>query len=197
MDEADLIRQAKRHNLNAFNELVLLYQDMAYNVAYRIMGEGVSAADATQDAFISAYEKLHTFADETNFKAWLLRIVTNKCYDMLKYNKRRPGSSLDEMTEANESSKWLVGDGAQPEEEQEVGEMVAAVQHCLDALPDDQRIVAILCDVEGYDYNAAAEIAATSLGTIKSRLSRARAKLRDCLRDFAELLPDKYRSVEQ
>jgi RNA polymerase sigma-70 factor (ECF subfamily) len=57
--------------------------------------------------------------------------------------------------------------------------------------------VAILCDVEGYDYNAAAEIAATSLGTIKSRLSRARAKLRDCLRDFAELLPDKYRSVEQ
>jgi RNA polymerase sigma-70 factor, ECF subfamily len=193
MEEVDLIRQAKRHDVNAFNELILRYQDLAYNVAYRIMGEGMSAADATQDAFISAYEKLHTFADDTNFKAWLLRIVTNKCYDLLKYHKRRPGNSLDEMTEENESSKWLVGDSAQPEEEQETGEMFAAVQHCLDALPDDQRIVTILCDVEGYDYQAAADIASTSLGTVKSRLSRARAKLRDCLRDFAELLPEKYR----
>ena len=193
MDEALLIRQAKRQDVTAFNELVLRYQELAYNVAYRIMGEGMSAADATQEAFISAYEKLHTFADDTNFKAWLLRIVTNKCYDQIKYHKRRPGDSLDEMTEENESSKWLVGDSAQPEEAHEVEEMFSAVQHCLDALPDDQRIVTVLCDVEGYDYQTAADIAHTSLGTVKSRLSRARAKLRDCLRDFAELLPDKYR----
>ncbi len=193
MDEPYLIAQAKQNDVEAFNTLVLHYQDLAYSVAYRIMGERDGAADAAQDAFISAYEKLHTFR-EGNFKAWLLRIVTNKCYDALKYHKRRPGSSLDELTEENEASGLLASDVDRPEVEQEQAELTTAVQRCLDALPDDQRVVAILCDVEGYDYQTAADIAQASLGTIKSRLSRARSKLRDCLRGVGELLPDKYRS---
>jgi RNA polymerase sigma-70 factor, ECF subfamily len=192
MDEAYLITQAKQNDVEAFNTLVLHYQDLAYSVAYRIMGERDGAADAAQEAFISAYEKLHTF-HEGNFKAWLLRIVTNKCYDALKYHNRRPSASLDEMTEENEGSVWLVGSTDRPEAEQQQAELLAAVQHCLDALPDDQRIVAVLCDVEGYDYQTAAEIMQASLGTVKSRLSRARTKLRDCLRGVGELLPAKYR----
>lgn len=193
MDEAYLINQAKKKDVNAFNTLVLHYQDLAFSVAYRIMGEPDSAADATQDAFISAYQKLYTFKGG-NFKAWLMRIVTNKCYDMLKSRKRRPQSSLDEMTEENESTKWLAGDeDSRPEAEQQSSEMFAAIQSCMEALPDDQRVIAVLCDVEGYDYETAAEIAETTLGTVKSRLSRARRKLRDCLRGFGELLPEKYR----
>lgn len=192
MDESYLIAQAKKKDVNAYNTLVLHYQDLAFSVAYRIMGEPDSAADAAQDAFINAYKKLNTFQDG-NFKAWLMRIVTNKCYDMLKSAKYKRESSLDEITEENESSSLLVGDSNQPEVKQQQQEMFLAIQHCLDDLPDDQRIVAVLCDVEGYDYQTAAEIAATSLGTVKSRLSRARSKLRDCLRGFGELLPPQYR----
>ena len=192
MDEPYLIRQAQNGDVNAFNTLVLHYQDLAFGVAYRIMGEPDGAADATQDAFIKAYKKLNTFSDG-NFKAWLLRIVTNQCYDLLKYHKRRPRSSLDEMEEENESSRWLKSDSLRPEDQQQQAELFAAIQNCLEDLPEDQRVVAVLCDVEGYDYQTAADIAETSLGTIKSRLSRARTKLRDCLRGFMELLPDKYR----
>ena len=192
MDEEYLIAQAKKNDVQAFNTLVLHYQDLAFSVAYRIMGERDSAADAAQDAFISAYNHLDSFI-EGNFKAWLMRIVTNKCYDMLKWRKRRPQTSLDAAGEENESSKWFTNPADRPEDDHVQGEMIAAVQHCLNNLPEEQRIVAILCDVEGYDYEAAAQIMATSLGTVKSRLNRARTKLRDCLRHFQELLPDKYR----
>lgn len=192
MDESYLIAQAKKNDVNAFNTIVLHYQDLAFTVAYRIMGDPDSAADAAQDAFINAYQKLDSFKGG-NFKAWLMRIVTNKCYDMLKSAKYKRESSLDEITEENESSRLLVGRANRPEATQQQEEMFEAIQNCLDNLPDDQRIVAILCDVEGYDYQTAAEIADASLGTIKSRLSRARSKLRDCLRGFGELLPARYR----
>ncbi|MFK7800593.1 MAG: RNA polymerase sigma factor [Anaerolineae bacterium] len=192
MDEPYLIGEAKKGDVNAYNTLVLHYQDLAYSVAYRIMGDGDSAADAAQDAFVNAWKKLHSFK-EGNFKAWLMRIVTNRCYDLLKYNKRRPQSSLDEMTEVNESSRWLQSDGDRPDEQHEQAMVFEAVQNCLNNLPDDQRIIAVLCDVEGYDYQNAADIADCSLGTVKSRLNRARTKLRDCLRGLGELLPDKYR----
>lgn len=192
MDESYLIAQAKKNDVNAFNTIVLHYQDLAFTVAYRIMGDPDSAADAAQDAFINAYQKLDSFKGG-NFKAWLMRIVTNKCYDMLKSAKYKRESSLDEITEENESSRLLVGRANRPEATQQQEEMFEAIQNCLDNLPDDQRIVAILCDVEGYDYQTAAEIAEASLGTIKSRLSRARTKLRDCLRGFGELLPARYR----
>lgn len=192
MDEPYLIAEAKHGDVNAFNTLILHYQDLAFGVAYRIMGEPDGAADVTQDAFINAYQKLNQFKGG-NFKAWLLRIVTNKCYDTLKYHKRRPGSSLEEMTEEFESPSWLASDDPKPEDQHEQREMMLAIQNCLDKLPEDQRVVAVLCDVEGYDYQSAAEIVEVSLGTVKSRLSRARGKLRDCLRGVMELLPDKYR----
>ena len=192
MDESYLIDQAKKNDVNAYNTLVLHYQDLAFSVAYRIMGEPDSAADAAQDAFIKAYKKLDSFKGG-NFKAWLMRIVTNNCYDMLKSAKRKREFSLDEITEANESSRLLIAQADRPEAQQQQQEMLQAIQHCLDGLPDDQRIVAVLCDVEGYDYQTAADISEVSLGTVKSRLSRARGKLRDCLRGFGELLPARYR----
>lgn len=192
MDEPYLIGEAKKGNVDAYNTLVLHYQDLAFTVAYRIMGDGDSAADAAQDAFVNAWKKLHSFK-EGNFKAWLMRIVTNRCYDLLKYNKRRPQSSLDEMTEENESSKWMQSNKDRPDDQHDQAAVFNAIQDCLNNLPDEQRVIAVLCDVEGYDYQDAANIAQCSLGTVKSRLNRARNKLRDCLRGFGELLPAKYR----
>jgi RNA polymerase sigma-70 factor (ECF subfamily) len=124
----------------------------------------------------------------------MMRIVTNACYDELRRRKRRPQSSLDELTEENESSPLLVSDTVpNPEDHQASSELVRAIEFCLEALPDDQRTAAVLRDIEGYDYSEIASIMVSSIGTVKSRISRARAKLRDCLQGFEELLPAEYR----
>jgi RNA polymerase sigma factor (sigma-70 family) len=192
MDEEALIAKAQQGDVQAFNRLVLIYQDAVYNVAFRVAGEPDMAADATQDAFISAFHNLGSFRGGS-FKAWLMRIVTNACYDEFRRRKRRPLSSLDEISEINESAPILSSDEIGPEAHQQQAELVEAIERCLQTLPDDQRIAAVLCDVEGYDYNEIAEIMSISLGTVKSRISRARSKLRDCLQSVRELLPWEYR----
>ena len=192
MDEPTLIRDAQRGDLNAFNRLVLEYQSLAFNVAYRVMGEEPAAADATQEAFLSAYKHLDSYRGGS-FRGWLLRIVTNACYDELRRRKRRPQTSLDELAEANESFVFLRSPDEGPEKAQQSLEMVRAIEDCLRALPEEQRITAVLGDVEGLDYQEIAGITGVSLGTVKSRMSRARAKLRDCLQGVKELLPASYR----
>ena len=192
MDEAAIIKQAQKGDVAAYNRLVLQYQSLVYNVVYRIMGEPQGAEDMTQEAFISAYKALNRFRGG-NFKAWLLRIATNACYDELRRYKRRPQASLDDLTEDNESFAFLRSPEEGPEAQQQRLEMMRAIEQCLEDLPEDQRITAVLRDVEGYDYNEIADITSSSLGTVKSRLSRARSKLRDCLQGFAELLPAEYR----
>ena len=192
MDEPALIQQAREGDVNAYNRLVLHYQELVYNVTYRIMGEPQSAEDATQEAFISAYKSLNKFRGG-NFKAWLLRIATNACYDELRRRKRRPQSSLDALTEENESFAFMRDPAEGPEARQQQADLARAIEDCLQTLPAEQRVTAVLCDVEGYDYNEIAAITSVSLGTVKSRISRARAKLRDCLQGVQELLPTSYR----
>lgn len=192
MDEFGLIEDARKGNVQAFNTLVLHYQEPAYNFALRIMGDPAAAADATQQAFISAYKALNRYR-QGNFKAWLFRIVNNKCYDALRAQKRRPGPSIDELTEENESPGFLRDDSASLEEQMAQEEVLGAIQNCLMGLPEAQRSTVVLYDVEGYDYNEIAETLDISLGTVKSRLNRGRRKLQECLRKMRELLPDKYR----
>jgi RNA polymerase sigma-70 factor (ECF subfamily) len=195
MDEQALIQEALDGSLDAFNGLVLHYQDIVYNVAYRVMGEHGAASDACQEAFISAYQKLHQYRGGS-FKSWLLRIVTNACYDELRRRQRRPVTPL--IPEADdgdlvEDPFWIEDDQASPEEQTEQAELEKAIQHCISALEEKFRTVIVLVDIEGMDYESAAEIAKTPLGTIKSRLARARSRVQDCLQDFWELLPDIFR----
>jgi len=195
MDEVELIQYAQQGDLDAFNRLVLAYQDMVYNQAYRVMGEPAAAEDATQEAFISAYRKLHTYRGGS-FKAWLLRIVTNACYDELRRRKRRPTTPLeptDEFDDEIESPRWLADTGEAPEDTALRAELSEAIQHCLNDLSNDFRTVVILVDIQGMDYAEAADIMGTPLGTIKSRLARARRGMRQCLQGFRELLPIAYR----
>jgi RNA polymerase sigma factor (sigma-70 family) len=196
MDEVALIRQAQQGDVTAYNRLVLHYQQVVYNVAYRIMGEPQSAEDATQEAFISAYKALNRFRGG-NFKAWLLRIATNSCYDELRRRKRRPQSSLDEMTEESASFDFMRSSDEGPEEHQQRLDLVRAIEDCMQNLPEDQRMTAVLGDIEGYAYEEIAEITSVSLGTVKSRMSRARTKLRDCLQSLGELLPSRYRLEDE
>jgi RNA polymerase sigma-70 factor (ECF subfamily) len=195
MDEVELIQYAQKGDLDAFNRLVLAYQDMVYNQAYRVIGEPDAAEDATQEAFISAYRKIHTYRGGS-FKAWLLRIVTNACYDELRRRKRRPTTPLepaDEFDEEIESPRWLADTGEAPEDTALRAELSEAIQNCLNNLSHDFRTVVILVDIQGMDYSEAADIMGTPLGTIKSRLARARRGMRQCLQDVWELLPTAFR----
>jgi len=192
MDESALIKQAQKGDVAAYNQLVLNYQEAIYNLTYRIMGEPQAAEDATQEAFISAYQALNRFRGGS-FKSWLMRIATNACYDELRRRKRRPQTSLEELTDDNESFAFLRSPQEGPEAAQQRLELVRAIEDCLRALPDDQRITAVLGDVEGYDYQEISDMTRVSLGTVKSRMSRARSKMRDCLQGFQELLPADYR----
>lgn len=193
MDEDALIRAAQKGDIGAYNKLVVSYQELVYNVAHRIMGDPAAAEDVTQETFIKAHKALRSFRGGS-FKSWLLRIATNGCYDELRRYKRRPEASLDAMTDENESLSFLRSPTDSPETHRQRVELALLIEHCLGTLPDDQRVTAVLGDVEGYDYNEIASITEVSLGTVKSRLSRARAKLRECLQATGgELLPQSYR----
>lgn len=199
MDEAVLINEAQNGDLDAFNRLVLAYQDLLYNQAYRMMGESDSAEDATQEAFISAYKSLRSYRGGS-FKAWLLRIVTNACYDELRRRKRRPQTHLeplDDSGEEIESPRWIVDEDELPEDTVQRVELGDAIQHCLDDLPDEFRAAVILVDIQGFDYAEAAEAMGKPLGTVKSRLARARMRMRECLQGFWELLPSRFRLEDE
>ncbi len=195
MDEPALIRAAQNGDLEAFNRLVLAYQDALYNTALRILGDDSQAADATQEAFISAFRGLNGFRGGS-FKAWLMRTVTNACYDELRRQKRRPTIPLEPVNEDDEeleSPRWLADSSMTPAEKFEADELEHAIQHCLASLPLEFRTVVVLADLQGLDYAEVASLARAPLGTIKSRLARARLRLRECLQGFGELLPAAFR----
>lgn len=194
-DEASLIASAQRGNLDAFNELVLAYQDRVYNLAYRIMGDPASASDATQEAFISAFENIKGFRGKypSSFKSWLMRIVSNACYDELRRRKRQPATSIEDFEIDEEANPALISETEGPEEIAERGAMVRAIEAGIETLPPEQRVTLVLADVQGFSYEEVAEATDAPLGTVKSRLARARAKLRDHLREQGELLPTQYR----
>jgi RNA polymerase sigma-70 factor (ECF subfamily) len=199
MDEQALIQDALDGNLNAFNTLVLHYQDMVYNVAYRIIGEHGAAGDASQEAFISAYEKLEQYRGGS-FKAWLLRIATNACYDELRRRQRQPVVPLEpEMDDGEilEDPFWIEDESPTPEEHFEDSELQQAIQNCINKLDKKFRTVLVMVDVEGLDYETAAEAIGRPLGTVKSRLARARKRVQACLQGFWELLPDLFRLSDE
>lgn len=195
-DEAGLIRAAKKGNLSAFNQLVLQYQGFAYNVAYRILGDSDLAADVTQESFIKAYRAMDQFRGGS-FKAWLARIVTNACYDALRHKQRRPADSLEDLSVDPEHAMRLQSPQESPESYALRAELSELIQRSIDQLPPDQRVTLVLADIQGLSYQEIADITGVSLGTVKSRLSRARARLRDILLEHKELLPYPYRLTSE
>ena len=189
MNEEVLVAAARTGDLNAFNQLVLAYQQMAYNLAYRVLSNQDGAMDATQDAFLRGYRAMHRFRGGS-FKAWILRIVTNCCYDQLRARQRRPTTPLDDILEDDEHSQLLRNHTEQPEAQVERHELGTLIQAGIQTLPPDQRVVLVMSDIEGMSYREISQATMISLGTVKSRLSRARAKMRDYLLSHKEQLPD-------
>lgn len=190
LDESRLIEGAIRGNLDAFNKLVMMYQTAVYNTALRIMFDPDQANDLAQTAFISAWKHMDTFKGDS-FKPWILRITINACYDELRRLRRHPSVPLEpvsiEDNEENEDAKWLVDLNPSPVEANETNEIMREVENCLNRLPYDYRSVLVLIDVQEMDYQTASDILDKPLGTVKSRLFRARQKMRDCLKAKGEL----------
>ena len=174
------IQAARDGDLEAFNDLVRLYQDSVYRQAFYLMQEQEAAEDIAQETFMIAFRKLDTLRGGS-FKTWILRIARNLSYDELRRRKRRkiiPLEITNRQDEIIESPFWLTSKAETPEAAAERTELYGALQEGISQLPDKLREAVILVDVQGLKYAEAAQVSNVSIGTIKSRLARARASLR-------------------
>jgi RNA polymerase sigma-70 factor (ECF subfamily) len=196
-DEARLIERSRTGDLEAFNAIVLAYQDRVFNLCLRMLGHRQAAEDATQEVFISAYRAVARMRG-TSVRAWLLRIASNTCIDEIRRRKRQPAMSLDADDARPDDPRRIdvADDVPGPEALALQSELGAALQAELLRLPDDQRLAIILSDIEGLDYGEIAQAMSCSLGTVKSRISRGRSRLREQLRGKRELFGDAVRHTE-
>lgn len=182
--ETRLIQKASTGDLDAFNHLVLAHQDLVYNHAFALLKDHDIAEDAAQESFIKAFQHLAEFRGGS-FRAWLLKIATNAAYDVLRRSCRRPVASLfpeDDYGVENESPSWLADPTISPETRVEQNEMAMELHRMLGELPRAFRSVITLVDVYEFDYAEAARTLGVPIGTVKSRLARARFQMQEKLR---------------
>jgi RNA polymerase sigma-70 factor (ECF subfamily) len=187
--EEQLIADASRGDLQAFNELVLIYQNMAFHHAYALLGDPATAEDATQESLIKAFQAVNRFRGGS-FRGWLLKIVTNTSYDMLRRSGRYSSQPLfpeDENGEEIESPSWISDPSASVQETVERSESAKELYSKLDELPAVYRSVITLVDLYEMDYEEAARALNVPLGTIKSRLARARLQMQEKLKKTARV----------
>jgi len=193
--EKTLIRSAQRGDLEAFNLLILRYQNLLFGIALRLLNDEDAAADAVQEALISAFRRFDTFRGDS-LRSWLARVVVNACYDEMRKKRRQHSVPLDQFNsegEEIETSYWLVDPESDPESQYEAFELESAIQSHLDKLAPIYRLMLVLVDIEGLSYEEAAVGAHVPVGTVKSRLARARSQMQKSLQGVGELLPAAYR----
>jgi RNA polymerase sigma-70 factor (ECF subfamily) len=200
-DEGAALAAARTGDTAAFNRLVLRYQDRVYTLCFRLTGNAEDAADAAQEAFLSAYRHLDAFRGGA-FRSWLFRIAANCAYDLLRQRRRRPAESLDrpgpDDADGDAPPALEVSDpGPGPEAAALRREAAAVIQAGLLTLPEDQRLAVVMCDLYAFDYAAIAAATGVELGTVKSRINRGRRRLRDYLLARRELWPAGYRLTER
>jgi RNA polymerase sigma factor (sigma-70 family) len=187
------LKAAQQGQVGAFNVLVEAHQRQVYNVCYRTLGNAEDAADVTQEAFLSAFRGVRSFnGPAAGLRGWLLRIAVNACYDCLRRRQRRPADSLEALSKPEADREFGLADRLAdlrpgPEQQSLSAETARHIQQAIDSLPPDQRLTVVLCDVQGLSYGEAAQIMSIELGTVKSRLSRARSELRALLTQKGEL----------
>jgi len=193
LDDAILIERAQRGQMDAFGQLIAKYQDRIYNAIYRIAGSPENASDLTQEAFLKAMESIDRFKGRSGFYTWLFRIAVNQAISARRKQKRRSTISLS----GNDGDWELDGQAAglrpgtdrestDPAERMLRREREALVDRSLRSLDPEQRAMLVMRDMESMDYATIAEILDVPIGTVKSRLHRARMALRNKLRPMFE-----------
>ena len=188
----DLIKAFMENDKNAFNRLVLKYMDVVFNLCYRLIGDYDEANDISQETFIKVYNNLHKFKFQSSFSTWLYRITVNTCKNNLSSlrfrmsNKMiRLDASRSDLKTPDKSSEYIVDlpdNTSNPACIYERKEKEESIQNAIDSLSGNQKILIVLRDIEGKSYEEIAEITGLKIGTVKSKLARARQELRDKLR---------------
>lgn len=190
-DEKVLISLCKRGDLSAYDRLMQRYEKRVYALCFRMAGNQDDAADLAQEAFLKAFRALPSFNGQAQFSTWLYRIVTNTCLDERRRQARRPQLfSLDKPlnTEDGQLALTLLAEASDPLATALSQETEIEIRTLLSMLPAEQRIVLVLRDMEGYSYDEIARMLNLNGGTVKSRLNRARRKLRELYLEKEELL---------
>jgi RNA polymerase sigma-70 factor (ECF subfamily) len=188
-----LVENAQKGDLPSFNTLVTRHERVVYNICLRMLRDTALAEDATQDTFIKAWTAIDSFRGGL-VRAWLLRIATNRCYDIIRAKGRRPADSLDaEEFEAEPDWSSQSDIAEHPEDHASRRELSAFLERALAMLPEDQRLAIVLSDVQGNSYEEIAEITGVAIGTVKSRISRSRSRLREIILTH----PDAREHLEQ
>ena len=176
--EAAIVRKVLGGDANAFETLVLEYEKNVYNIALRMTGNSEDAADMTQEAFINAYNSLQSFRGDSKFSVWLYRIVSNVCLDFLRSKNRRPTVSLSVEDDDGEDAQLDVADESQSPELLLDRKLTRdSVRRGLDSLPPDYRQILLLREIQGLSYDEIAQALSLEVGTVKSRIFRARKRL--------------------
>lgn len=183
MDEKELVRRSQEGDLDAFEELISRHERKIYTAAYRLVGNHEDANDLAQEAFLRAFQAIKNFRGEASFLTWTNRIVTNLCRDELRKRYRAPVESLDERITLDEGevSKQVPSPDPQPDEAYEIKELQEKLQLLINTLSPEFRLALVLRDLQGYSYEEIAGQLDCSLGTVKSRINRARNYLREKL----------------
>lgn len=188
-DDRQLIERCRNGDREAFDELVRRYERQAYNLAYRLSGNYDDASDVVVEAFVRAFQGLHTFRGDANFGTWLHRVVVNTFLDMRKRSKGRQHISLEEQLELDGDTftRQIEDTSPGPQELVEQEEREEVLQRAIEQLSPDRRILIVLYHFENLSYEEIAQMLKLPVGTVKSRLNRARLALREILEPSREL----------
>jgi RNA polymerase sigma-70 factor (ECF subfamily) len=181
--DAALILRARSGDLDAFNQLVERHQRAVYAVCLRYLRDADAAEDVTQDTFIRAWRALDTFRSDAGvgLRAWLLTIAANRARDVLRSQARRPADSLDDRLDDDEQSWEPTAPDESPLDFAARGDLSSALERALGQIGPDQRLAIILGDIQGHSYEDIAAMTGVAIGTVKSRINRGRARLREIL----------------
>ncbi len=190
-EEQILIDRCKKGDRSAFDVLIRSYEKRVYNLAYRLSGSYDEANDISIDAFLRVFQAVRLFRGDANFSTWLFRIVTNVYLDRRKRTRNKQHLSLEEYIELEENSvsRQIEDTAPTPDLVVEGHERQELLQKAIALLPDYQRTMIVLYHTEGLSYEEIAEVLDLRIGTVKSRLNRARLSLREKLDPVKELFP--------
>ena len=176
--EVQIVQRVLQGDVNAFEKLVLEYEKAVYGITQRMCGNAEDAADMTQETFIKAYNSLSSFRGDSKFSVWLYRIATNVCLDFLRSKSRKPTVSLSMEDDDGEEVELDIADESQsPEKLLERGLTRDAVRRGLNALSPEYRQILLLREIQGLSYEEISDVLTLEVGTVKSRIFRARKRL--------------------
>lgn len=179
--EDGLISKAQKGNVDAFEKLVLKYEKLVYNIAYSLLRNEQDAYDIGQEVLIKVYQSLSTFNFTAKFSTWIHRITVNASIDEMRKRKNKQTEYIDKMVELGEGevSKQFEDSSPTPEEQAIINEEYSDLMESIEQLSEEHKVIITLREIQGYSYDEIAEILECSLGTVKSRISRARSILKD------------------